>query len=125
MEIDPGFAQNVTITTVAGETPAQTADRLATAIRTALAAATPPMVANVVPTGNPPVVGQAIGSADVIVGNPLTQVVRLTVVTSNDNGHPVLVGRIATTAITDFVNADSHVGKIQSGRDQTTHRSDR
>jgi hypothetical protein len=113
VQIDATFDQTIGITTVAGEQPSQTADRLADAIRDALSKAVPPILANVTPTLNPPLVGQAIGSADVIVGDPLTQTVRLTVLTSGDIGHPVQVGRIVTTAINDFVGADAHVGKIQ------------
>jgi hypothetical protein len=113
VQIDATFDQNINITTVAGEQPAQTAVRLADAIRAALSNAAPPVVANVTPTTNPPLVGQAIGSADVLVGDPLTQTVRLNVLTSNDIGHPVLVGRIVSTTIPDFGGADAHVGTIQ------------
>jgi hypothetical protein len=113
VEIDATFDQAVGITTVAGEQPSQTATRLADAIKDALSKATPAVVARATPTGNPPLVGQAIGSADVIVGDPLTQTVRLTVLTSNDVGHPVQVGRIASTTINDFGAADAHVGTIE------------
>jgi hypothetical protein len=113
VQIDATFDQTINITTVAGEQPSQTADRLAAAIRDALSNATPPIVARVTPTTNPPLVGQAIGSADVIVGDPLTQTVRLNVLTSDDIGHPVQVGRIASTTINDFQAADVHVGTIE------------
>ncbi len=113
VQIDATFDQTINITTVAGEQPSQTADRLANAIRDALSKATPPVVANVTSTVNPPLVGQAIGSADVLVGDPLTQTVRLNVLTTNDIGHPVQVGRIANTTINDFGAADAHVGTIE------------
>jgi hypothetical protein len=113
VQIDATFDQTIGLTTVAGEQPSQTADRLANAITDALSKATPPVVARVTPTTNPPLVGQAIGSADVIVGDPLTQTVRLTVLTSNDIGHPVQVGRIVSTTIPDFAAAEAHVGTIE------------
>jgi hypothetical protein len=113
VEIGATFNQVVNVTTVANEQPLQTATRLADAIKNALSTASPPVVARVTPSGNPPLVGQAIGSADVIVGDPLTQTIRLTVLTSNDIGHPVQVGRIASTTINDFGAADSHVGTIE------------
>ena len=113
VQIDATFDQTIGITTIAGEQPSQTAGRLANAIRNALATATPPVIARVTPSTNPPLVGQAIGSADVIVGDPLTQTVRLTVLTSNDIGHPVQVGRITITTINDFGGADAHVGTIE------------
>jgi hypothetical protein len=112
VEID-AFNQVINITTVANEQPSQTATTLASAITDAVRAASPPIAARVVPSGNPPLVGQAIGSADVIVGDPLTQNVRLTVLTSDDLAHPVQVGRIASTTINDFVSANAHVGTIE------------
>jgi hypothetical protein len=113
VRIDATFDQTITITTVAGEQPSATAQRLADAITDALGKATPPVVARVVPTTNPPLKGQAIGSADVIVGDPLTQTVRLTVITNDDLGHPVEVGRLVSTTIPDFAAAEAHVGTIQ------------
>lgn len=113
VRIDATFDQTIGITTVVGEQPSQTADKLAGAIRDALAGEVPPVVANVTATTNPPLDGQAIGSADVIVGDPLTQTIRLNVLASDDVGHPVEVGRIASTAIPDFAGAESHVGTIQ------------
>jgi hypothetical protein len=107
------FDQTVQIATIAGATPIATAGALATAINTAFAAATPPFAATARASDNPPVVGQAIGSADVLVGDPTTQRVSLTVVTSGDAGHPVTIGRILSTSIPDFGNADSHVGTIE------------
>ena len=112
VEIDD-FNQVINITTVANEQPSQSATRLASAITDALRAASPPVAARVVPSGNPPLVGQAIGSADIIVGDPLTQTIRLTVLASNDLGHPVQVGRIASTTINDFGAANAHVGTIE------------
>jgi hypothetical protein len=113
VRIGATFDQTIGITTVAGDQPRQTADKLADAIKDALAKAAPPVVAQVTPTTNPPLIGQAIGSADVMVGDPLTQSVRLNVATSADLGHPVLVGRIASTIITDFRGPDAHVGTIE------------
>jgi hypothetical protein len=90
-----------------------TASALAGAINTTFAAATPPFAATATDSGNPPLVGQAIGSADVVVGNPLTQSITLTVVSNGDANHPVTIGRILSTNIPDFVNNNSHVGTIE------------
>jgi len=107
------FDQTVQIVTVAGNPPLNTAIALAAAINGAFAAATPAFAATATASDNPPLVGQAIGSADVLVGNPLTQNISLTVVTSGDAAHPVAIGRILSTNIPDFTNVDAHVGTIE------------
>jgi hypothetical protein len=107
------FDQTVQIVTTAGDAPVATATALAQAINDAFAAATPPFAATATPTGNPPLLGQAIGSADVLVGNPLTQNISLSVLASGDAAHPVTIGRILNTNIPDFGNADSHVGTLE------------
>jgi hypothetical protein len=107
------FDQQIQITTVPNALPIDTATTLADAINKAFDAATPPVTARAVPSDNPPLVGQALGSADVLIGNPLTDNVRLTVLASGDVGHPITVGRITSTTIPDFVNNNSHVGTIQ------------
>ena len=106
------FDQVIQITTTAGAAPIDTANALAAAITAALAAATPPVVATVTASGNPPLVGQAIGSADVVVGDPATQRISLTALPGGDLGHPVAIGRILTTNIPDFNNANANVGTI-------------
>jgi hypothetical protein len=63
-------------------------------------------------SGNPPLVGQAIGSADVVVGDPTTQRVSLTALPGGDVGHPVAIGRILNTTIRDFNNLNAHVGTL-------------
>ena len=105
------FDQTVQVVTNAGDAPLATATALAGAINAAFAAATPPFAATATPSGNPPLVGQAIGSADVLVGNPLTQY--LSVVATGDAAHPVTIGRILNTNIPDFGAADSHVGTLE------------
>lgn len=107
------FDQTVQVATNAGDAPLATATALAAAINSAFAAATPPFAATASASDNPPLVGQAIGSADVLVGDPLTQSVSLSVLTSGDLGHPAAIGRITSTNIPDFGNADSHVGTIE------------
>lgn len=107
------FDQTVQVVTNAGDAPLATATALANAINAAFAAATPPFAASARPSDNPPLVGQALGSADVLVGDPLTQRVSLTLLANGDLGHPVTIGRITSTNIPDFGNADSHVGTIE------------
>jgi len=89
------------------------ANALAAAINAAFAAASPPFAATATASANPPLVGQAVGSADVVVGNPLTQRISLSLLTNGDAGHSVTIGRILTTNIPDFGNADSHVGTLE------------
>ena len=107
------FDKTVQIVTKAGDAPSATATALAAAINAAFAAATPPFAAKATPSNNPPLVGQALGSADVLVGDPLTQSITLSVVTTGDLSHPVTIGRITSTAIPDFTNVDSHVGTLE------------
>jgi len=103
----------VQIVTHKGDAPVATANALAGAMNTAFAAATPPVAAVARASGNPPLVGQPLGSADVLVGNPLTQSISLSVLASGDIGHPVTIGRITSTNIPDFGGNDSHVGTIE------------
>ena len=107
------FDQTIQVTTNAGDAPLATATALSAAINAAFAAATPPFAATARPSGNPPLTGQALGSADVLVGDPLTQRVSLSLVANGDLGHPVLIGRITSTNIPDFGAADSHVGTLE------------
>jgi hypothetical protein len=103
VRVDAGD-NTVSITTVAGHTPRQTAERLAAQIRSATG--TDARVST-----NPPITGRAIGSADVLVGDPQTQNVRLTIVTSDDRQRGV-VARIAGTVITEFGGDDANVGTL-------------
>jgi hypothetical protein len=99
--------------TKAGDAPIDTANVLAKAINDAFASVRPPFAAKATPSDNPPLVGQAIGSADVLVGDPLTQHISLTLMASGDAAHPVTIGRITSTSINpDFGGTDSHVGTI-------------
>jgi hypothetical protein len=107
------FDQTVQVVTNANDPPVTTANNLAAAINAAFAAATPSFAATATPSGNPPLVGQAIGSADVLVGDPLTQNISLSVLASGDIAHPAAIGRILNTNIPDFGNNDSHVGTIE------------
>lgn len=107
------FDQTVQIVTSPAAAPIDTANTLAAAINTAFAGASPPFAAAANPSDNPPLVGQAIGSADVLVGNSLTQSISLSLLASGDLGHPVRIGRIISSKIPDFGNADSHVGTLE------------
>jgi hypothetical protein len=109
VRIDDAFDQEVGITTNVGDDPIDTANALADAINAQL----PAGLGQAVASENPPLVGQAIGSADVLVGDPLTQRIRLNVLTKGDPRHPVKVGRINSTTILEFDNNDSHVGTIE------------
>jgi hypothetical protein len=106
------FDQEVQIVTTAGTPPLTTATALAAAINAAFGAASPPFAATATPSDNPPLRNQALGSADVVVGNALSQRVSLTIVTNGDVGHRVTIGEILTTRIVDFGLNDSHVGTI-------------
>jgi hypothetical protein len=109
VRIDDAFDQEVGITTNVGDNPIDTAVALADAINALL----PAGLGQAVASENPPLVGQAIGSADVLVGAPLTQRIRLNVLTDGDPRHPVKVARINSTTILEFDNKDSHVGTIE------------
>lgn len=107
------FDQTVGIVTSPGVAPLATATALADAINLAFASTVPPFAAVARASENPPLVGQLLGSADVLVGDPLTQSVTLSLAASGDLGHPAAIGRITSTNIPDFDNADSHVGTIE------------
>ncbi|MBI5865761.1 MAG: hypothetical protein HZB38_14880 [Planctomycetes bacterium] len=102
-----GAVFNASINTQANVLPITTANDLAAALRAVLPAGT-----RVVASENKPLIGQAIGSADVVVGDPLTQDVQATITTSNDARHPATVGRVAAQLTTEFGGNDSHVGTI-------------
>lgn len=107
------FDQTVQVATNAGDAPIDTANALAAAINNAFSSASPPFAATATASGNPPLTNKKIGSADVLVGDPLTQKISLTVVASGDKAHPVKIGRITSTRIKpDFSNDDAHVGTI-------------
>ncbi len=107
VRVDAGIDKEVEIDTDAGR-PIVNANKLAAAIRTAVG----PTV-RVTASENPAVTGQAIGSADVLVGHPVTQDVRLNVITDGDARHPISVGRTATAQLaSEFGGNDSHVGTI-------------
>lgn len=105
VRVDAAIDQNISVTTKAGNTPTQTAIRLARAIRkqTGVAARA---------SRNPPINGRPRGSGDVLVGNPQTQNVRLNVVTSADARHPAVIASITSTTITEFGGDDGHVGTM-------------
>jgi hypothetical protein len=108
VRIDPAVDQTVSITTRVNVLPIDTADDLVTALKAALPAGT-----KVESSVNPPLRGQAIGSADVLIGSPLTQKIRLNVLASDDVGHPVTVGALTTATVPEFGGNDSHVGTIE------------
>jgi hypothetical protein len=108
VRVDADVDQTVSITTVKDASPLDTA----TALEAEILKAIPGGKVQVKASGNPPVTGQAIGSADVLIGKPISQKVRLNVLQSDDAGHPVIVGQLTSTTVTEFGGADSHVGTI-------------
>lgn len=108
VRIDSAVDQTVNITTRVNVLPIDTANDLADALKAAL-----PPGTRVIASVNPPLTGQAIGSADVLVGDPLTQKVRLNVVTTDDAKHPVSVGALTSATVPEFGGSDSHVGTIE------------
>ncbi len=86
VKADPAIDVVASIITTPGASCAQTAADLAAALRAQL-----PAAIKVKDSANPPIIGAATGSADVLVGDPLTQNVRVTVETSDDPTQNVLV----------------------------------
>jgi hypothetical protein len=105
------FDQTINVTTTKDDLPLATAQAIAAAINKAFTDAS--FAAKAKDSDNPPLTGQTIQTADVLVGDPLTQRVSLSVVTSGDAGHPITIGRILNTTIVDFGANDAHVGTIQ------------
>ena len=108
VRIDAAVDVEAAITTVLDDLPIATANALAAAITAVVPAGT-----KVVSSDNPPLRGQTIGSADVLIGDPRTQRVRLDVLESADARHPVTIGQLTSASVPDFGGADSHVGTIQ------------
>lgn len=108
VRIDADVDKEISITTVKDAVPIDTARALEAAILKAL----PGGKATVKSSGNPPLSGQAIGSADVVIGQPISQKVRLNVLQSDDIGHPVKIGQLTSATVTEFGAADGHVGTI-------------
>jgi hypothetical protein len=106
------FDQTVSIVTKAKAKPITTATDLAAAINKSFGAAIPPLADRAVASDNPPLVGQAIGSADVLVSDSLSRAIRLVVVTSDDAKHIVTIGRLVTSTVTEFDGTNGHVGTI-------------
>ncbi len=100
--------KDVSITTRAKDTPAATAKRLADRITSNFG-----KLVRVSTSSNPPIIGKARGSADVIVGDPLVQEVTITVLTNDDATQPVTVGRVLAGRIQEFGGDDSHVGTLE------------
>ncbi len=101
----PAVDVEAAITTVANDLPIATANALAAAISAVVPGGT-----KVAASENPPLVGQVIGSADVIVGDPLTQRIRLNILDNGDVRHPVRICQLTSARVTDFGGDDSHVG---------------
>ncbi|HAV64563.1 MAG TPA: hypothetical protein DCY13_19620 [Verrucomicrobiales bacterium] len=108
VRLDGTVDVTATIQTRANVLPIDTANDLAAALRSVLPAGT-----KVEASANPPLRGQAIGSADILVGAPLTQKIRLNVLTSDDVRHPVTVGALTSATVAEFGGNDSHVGTIE------------
>jgi hypothetical protein len=100
--------KEVTYTTRAKDTPATTAERLANRITLDFG-----KTVRVRHSSNPPITGKARGSADVIVGDPLTQLVTVTILTNGDATQPVAVGRVLAGRVKEFGGDDSHVGTLE------------
>lgn len=113
VRVGPTFDQIVEVTTVARDKPIASANAVADAITNAFATAMPPLTTAVTVTENPPLIGQVYRTADVIVGDPLTEDVRLTIVKNNDLKHPVSIGRIVGAKVQEFDGTNAHVGTLQ------------
>jgi len=92
----------------AARKPIETAKKLAAAIEAAFGAA----VVKAKASENPALTGApTVGSADVLVGDPMTQDISITVVTNGDANHQATIGTISgTAAMPDFAGDESHVG---------------
>lgn len=99
----------------AGDYPIKTANKLAKAIEDAFSGQA--FTVNVRPSENPPPNGKAIGCADVLVGDPMTQEIELAVDPAPKDGSPnhlVTVARVAPSdTIMDFGDDEDSVGKIK------------
>jgi len=105
VEID-GTEHEAEITTTANAKPIATAIKLAQKIRQKFGGGLQMRVSE-----NPPIRGKAYGSADILIGDPMTQDIDVTEIDSQDNNHTVEQGWIDPTAsITDFAGDESHVG---------------
>jgi hypothetical protein len=94
-----------------GDRPATTAKRLANLIATEF-----DRKVRVRYGRNPLIQGNSHGSADIIVGDPLTQVVEIAVTTAGadeDPTHEVTIGEILAGAVPDFTAKDMHVGTLE------------
>ncbi len=99
-------------TTSVGDDPIATAIKLKSAIDIAAAAQVPPVVLNVRTDENPILSGQPSGSGDVIVGDPMTQDIKIKILTNDDTNHKAVVARLTTTKITEFGGANSSAGTL-------------
>lgn len=100
------------ITTTLGDDPIKTADKLKAAIETAAAALAPPLALKVFTDENPVMPGQPVGSADVIVGEPLIQEIDVSVVTSDDANHKAVAAKLTSTKVTEFGAANGGTGTL-------------
>ncbi len=109
VRIDPGFNQVASIVTVANATCAETAAALATAIRAIVPAGTA-----VREFANPAAFGKARGSADVVVGDPLTQTITVTVEASGDARQRVRHVALVSAGWNTGDGNIRHVGAMES-----------
>jgi hypothetical protein len=109
IRIDGTFDQVVTITTAAGDSCAATAAKIADAIRAVV-----PAGITVRDLPNPPIFGRTTGSADVLVGDPLANDIRVTVEASGDTVQQVQAAIIATAGFDTGSGNERHVGNINS-----------
>ncbi len=109
VRIDPGFNQVASIVTVPNATCAETAAALANAIRAIVPAGT-----SVREFPNPAAFGRVRGSADVVVGDPLTQTITVTVEASGDTRQRVRHVALVSAGWNTGDGNIRHVGAMES-----------
>ncbi|MCW5768007.1 MAG: hypothetical protein KIT19_04940 [Phycisphaeraceae bacterium] len=109
VRIAPSTDVVASITTTPGASCAQTASDLAAAIRAVL-----PAGITVRDLPNPPIIGRATGSADVLIGDPLVHDARVTVEKSDDPTQPVRANALTSTGFNTGDGTVRHVGNINS-----------
>ncbi len=109
VKADPAVDIVASIITTPGASCAQTAADLAAALRAQL-----PAAIKVRDSANPPIIGAVTGSADVLVGDPLTQNVRVTVETSDDPTQDVRALHLTSAGFNTGDGTVRHVGHANS-----------
>ncbi|MCH8252592.1 MAG: hypothetical protein IID36_09090 [Planctomycetes bacterium] len=107
VKVDGGTEETASITTVAGESPKKTVDRLAAEIKKKFPAVTIKTFENKRNSGQ---VGK---TADILVGDPQTQKIELSIKALGEANHRCVVTRVTSTQIEEFRTHDSWVGTPQ------------